>query len=110
MLGKDFPELDQLLSRIKELSKDVITGDILMDEMEVIFTQGLSNNRQDSSFSTNEKILGIFKDCDCQPDILQLEKSGQELAILRSDLANIHLLLPLHHFHFSSRFPLPCRP
>jgi hypothetical protein len=87
-IGKEFPELEQLSVRIKDIAKNVIDGNILIDEMEIIFAK---SDRQDIRVDINEKILGFFKECDCQPDIQQLQKTGQELALLRSDLANIHL-------------------
>jgi len=89
-IGKEFPELEQLSVRIKDMAKNVIDGNILIDEMEIIFAK---SGRQDIRVDINEKILGFFKECDCQPDIQQLQKTGQELALLRSDLANVQCFL-----------------
>eukprot|EP00026_Physarum_polycephalum_P007937 Phypoly_transcript_08009.p1 GENE.Phypoly_transcript_08009~~Phypoly_transcript_08009.p1 ORF type:complete len:473 (+),score=48.60 Phypoly_transcript_08009:84-1502(+) len=86
-IGKEFPELEQLSTRIRELAKSVVNGNILMDEMEIMFT---NSGRKDN---LQEKILRFFKECDCQPDALQLQKSGAELALVRADIANVQCFL-----------------
>ena len=104
-LGREFPEMEQLSIRVKDLAKNVITGSILLDEMEVIFTRELGQGHHNLSFSVNKHILGYFKDCDSQPDNELLQNAGRELALLRFDLASITLILnlslssPNHYFY-----------